>query len=286
MTTMTNRSVDDFSDMDDLDSAQTRNASPAQLATIPCPKCMGSGKFTFGYHNVRTETCLQCKGSGQVRADWQKRREAFKKGEATKAAKLAHRAFEWQEAYPGEWKWISAASERGFDFARSMEQAVTSYGSLTPRQLAAVQSCMEKDQARQADRAKAQADRGVAVTGGSTIAAALAKATVAGRKAPKIRTETANFSLAKPHSANAGCVYVVAPDDTYLGKITPEGVFLPSRDCSEDAKLSVARVSTNALAEAVEYGKRTGRCSCCGRELTDPASIAAGIGPICAAGYF
>lgn len=30
-------------------------------------------------------------------------------------------------------------------------------------------------------------------------------------------------------------------------------------------------------------GRRTGRCCCCGRELTDPDSIAAGIGPICEA---
>lgn len=33
---------------------------------------------------------------------------------------------------------------------------------------------------------------------------------------------------------------------------------------------------------AVEYGHRTGSCCICGRTLTDPASIAAGIGPICA----
>lgn len=26
----------------------------------------------------------------------------------------------------------------------------------------------------------------------------------------------------------------------------------------------------------------TGRCSCCGRELTDPTRVAMGIGPICA----
>jgi hypothetical protein len=32
----------------------------------------------------------------------------------------------------------------------------------------------------------------------------------------------------------------------------------------------------------VAYGRATGSCSCCGRELTDPVSIEAGIGPICA----
>jgi hypothetical protein len=29
--------------------------------------------------------------------------------------------------------------------------------------------------------------------------------------------------------------------------------------------------------------QRDGRCRCCGRRLTDPARIAAGVGPVCAA---
>lgn len=36
---------------------------------------------------------------------------------------------------------------------------------------------------------------------------------------------------------------------------------------------------------AVEYGHRTGSCCICGRTLTDPASIEAGIGPICASKF-
>jgi len=37
---------------------------------------------------------------------------------------------------------------------------------------------------------------------------------------------------------------------------------------------------------AVLYGKASGNCSICGRDLTDPESIERGIGPICAAKYF
>ena len=40
------------------------------------------------------------------------------------------------------------------------------------------------------------------------------------------------------------------------------------------------------LAQAAEYGKLTGSCVCCGRLLTDPASIADGIGPVCKAKNF
>ena len=36
------------------------------------------------------------------------------------------------------------------------------------------------------------------------------------------------------------------------------------------------------LEEAQEWGRRTGVCCSCGRELTDPDSISRGLGPICA----
>ena len=38
---------------------------------------------------------------------------------------------------------------------------------------------------------------------------------------------------------------------------------------------------TDPLAAAVAYGKRTGRCCCCGLELTHKDSIDLGIDPIC-----
>lgn len=40
-------------------------------------------------------------------------------------------------------------------------------------------------------------------------------------------------------------------------------------------------VEADPLAAARENGVLTGRCSCCGRPLTDPTSIEYGIGPIC-----
>lgn len=41
-------------------------------------------------------------------------------------------------------------------------------------------------------------------------------------------------------------------------------------------------IEANPLAAAMKYGKLSGRCCSCGRDLTDPSSIAMGIGPICA----
>lgn len=41
------------------------------------------------------------------------------------------------------------------------------------------------------------------------------------------------------------------------------------------------KISADVKAAAIRYGKELGVCSVCGRTLTNPESIAAGIGPVC-----
>lgn len=65
----------------------------------------------------------------------------------------------------------------------------------------------------------------------------------------------------------------------YLGKVTRIG--MDSR-LSDDVKEVILQASNDPLTAAIRYGKVSGECSCCGRELTDPESINRGIGPICA----
>ena len=65
----------------------------------------------------------------------------------------------------------------------------------------------------------------------------------------------------------------------YLGKITRQA--LDSR-LSHDVKSVIMDAANDPLTAAIRYGKVSGSCSCCGRELTDPRSISRGIGPICA----
>lgn len=65
----------------------------------------------------------------------------------------------------------------------------------------------------------------------------------------------------------------------YLGKVTPSGC--DSR-LSDIVKETIMAAASDPLNAAIRYGKVSGSCSCCGRELTDPKSIEAGIGPICA----
>lgn len=68
----------------------------------------------------------------------------------------------------------------------------------------------------------------------------------------------------------------------YLGKVTPTG--MDSR-LPDDVKSVLTEAANDPLTAAIRYGKVSGSCSCCGRELTDPQSIERGIGPICAVKY-
>lgn len=64
----------------------------------------------------------------------------------------------------------------------------------------------------------------------------------------------------------------------YLGKVTPNRI--DSR-ISDDVKAVLLEAAADPLTAAVKYGRETGSCSCCGKELTNKQSIELGIGPIC-----
>jgi hypothetical protein len=119
----------------------------------------------------------------------------------------------------------------------------------------------------------------------SRINALLNKALSSKLKYPKFRIDGLCFSLAPLNSQNAGAVYV-KHDGEYIGKIQ-NGKYTPTLRALElnNIGAKIARVAANPREAAVEYGKMSGQCACCGRTLTDPASVDAGIGPICAANW-
>lgn len=102
-------------------------------------------------------------------------------------------------------------------------------------------------------------------------------------KKPVFRAAELAFSLAPANGKNSGAVYVKRGPD-YQGKIA-DGKFIPSNGCHTATADAVVRVSSDPRGEAVKHGNITGRCSCCGRELSDPISIEMGIGPICASNW-
>jgi hypothetical protein len=99
-------------------------------------------------------------------------------------------------------------------------------------------------------------------------------------KTPKFRFEDLVISRAPDTGANAGALYVKA-DGQYVGKVK-EGKFFGIRFTPEDTLSKLQQIAESPLSSAVAYGRKTGTCACCGRELTVHASIERGIGPICA----
>ncbi len=118
----------------------------------------------------------------------------------------------------------------------------------------------------------------------SAVADKLQNAVNAGLKNPKLRLDGLCFSMAKPTSANPNHIYVTENatyGSTYFGKIDPSGRFSDSRDCSSGVKDRLTEISKDVLKAATDYGKMSGSCSACSRQLTEKKSIEMGIGPIC-----
>ena len=73
--------------------------------------------------------------------------------------------------------------------------------------------------------------------------------------------------------------------DGVVGKIVNGEVTLWSgrlRDNQPAVEELLNELEQNPLAAAMKYGKLSGLCCSCGRDLTDPVSIEQGIGPVCA----
>jgi hypothetical protein len=277
----------DFSDLEalDWDNAAVKAAPAPQ--DQPCLKCAGKGEIRYGYVNITYYPCSLCKGTGRVTDARLKRVAAHRKGVKTAADNKVKRADAWHAANPAESQWMRSRADR-FDFAASMLSSVAEYGKLTDKQLDAVRRCMAKDAERNAARnAEAKAREVTLGDAAGAIRDALNQAHGKGLKSPQLRTEHFNFERAKDSSRNPGCVYVLGrPGGAYLGKITPDGTFCPSRDCTAEQRAHVATVAADPLGAAVAFGRLSGECSCCGRRLTDPVSIANGIGPVCASNFF
>ena len=159
-------------------------------------------------------------------------------------------------------------------FAKSLVDQVASKGSLSDKQLFAASAMLTKIKANKAERESNMISVDV-----SRILAVLDKADPA-MKTPKIRVGDFVFSKPAPHSKNAGSVYIKQLGE-YIGKVTG-GYYLPVGNVSKDTIAEIQEICKDPMESAVAYGRRTGNCAVCARELTVKESIDRGIGPICA----
>lgn len=241
-------------------------------STFSCPACKGRGTF-ISYTGRVVGNCFKCKGSGKV----SKGVAAAAKAKVTRQQNLIAKQEEFIASNSEVWKFIQRNAEWS-DFYRSMRDAVNTYGTLTENQLAAVNRGIEKAAIKKEEKAKEREKLGGEVDI-SAIDALFDAARENGLKKLAFRTDGMKISAARENSRNPGALYV-EQEGAYVGKIV-NGKFIPNYAAKENTLEMIVDIAKDPLEKARYYGRKTGVCSCCGRELTDEVSIANGIGPIC-----
>jgi hypothetical protein len=250
-------------------------------AVFQCPKCRGRGSVTIGYSNPRQAQCFKCRGKGNV----SKGVAAAAKGKETKARNKA----KWQHDHQELINQLAAISDWN-DFARACIDDITQYGSLHDWKVEKAEKMLvtiaEKRAAKRAEKDAENAGKSGNV-GVEAIDAMFATAKANGLKKPIFRTERLTIKLAPAHGRNAGALYVMDRDlgGEYVGKIVG-GKFEARREAKPDTLKLLCEIAGDPMEAAVRYGRSTGTCCICARELTDAGSVAAGIGPVCANKFF
>lgn len=187
-------------------------------------------------------------------------------GVTSRGATRAARAAEFREEHQELVAWMET-NQDWCSFARSLLDSLTQWGSLTTKQLAAIERTRAKAEAPKAPGPE------VDVTGIEKLFETVA---ARGRKRLKLWLGDYVISRAPETGKNPGALYVKSAEGDYLGKIHHGRV--QARDSEEIAR-TVSGV--RSLRDLQMIGRLTGRCCACGLPLSDPNSVADGIGPVC-----
>jgi len=256
-------------------------AAPAAAKPLPenykpkehfekCGKCAGTGMTRWG-------VCFRCKGKrGKAyKTSPEQRAQARDKKHAREADKATSNLESFKTEHPDVWAWMDGST---FPFAISLRDAVAKYGALSEKQLAAARNALTKLNAAKAARAERAANAPTVEI--SAISEAFERATAAGIKRPRLTIAGYTFSKAPATGTNAGAIYVRAGHE-YIGKVAG-GRFIAVFACKPEQEAKVLEIAADPKAAAIAHGRQFGVCAVCKRELSDPVSIANGIGPVCA----
>lgn len=269
---------DDFVDslVEDVTPIETKRSKEKRY---PCGQCAGTGKYQGPRVHQEKSHCFACRGRGYFKTDprkLQKQRaaRALKREQAKAEAMNANKATGLLELF-AEFDMLNWN-----DFARSMHQQHCEGKEWSEKQINAALVMVEKTRVSREKRAAEREAAAVSVNLQGIIDM-FDTAKSSGYKRPIYRAEGLIISLAPANGVNAGALYVKDADKQYLGKVKDGRYY----GCDE-AKTALAVIAENPREAAIRYGQRTGTCACCGRALTNHASIALGIGPVCASRWF
>ena len=279
-----NDQFDDFIDsLMDHEPVVRQNAAPRQ--TYPCGQCAGTGKYQGARVHQDKAHCFACRGRGYFYSSYADRLKAKQAARARAKTKLEVAIATFEEQEPVMFAdlrdcWRSAG-ESGNSFIYSLAQQLFTRGSLTDKQVAAWQLGKARLEEIRAQRAAEAESRKVADVDLAPIRAMFDTAKANGLKKTAYRAEGLILTAAPDTGRNPGALYVTDEQKEYLGKLVGT-TFHPMRNAPASVGDALRAIAADPKEAAVRWGRKTGRCSCCGRELTDPTSVAMGIGPICA----
>lgn len=263
--------------LDDLNAPAREKA----FTKFPCEHCAGTGRYRGVRIHQSEARCFACDGRGWFKSSAHDRAKGRAASKARKVNKLVSAQAAFNEQHPGLIEALRPLAG-WHQFAASLLQQYGERGALSEKQVAAGWAAVEKQKAREAEKvAKRQERSGVVDIAG--IQALFDKARASGLKKPHFRTDVLKISVAPPTSRNAGALYVKHRNE-YAGKIVGS-TFQAAYGAAPEVLSLLQELAANPEEVARKYGRETGSCCCCGRELTDPASVAAGIGPDCAANW-
>jgi hypothetical protein len=268
----------DFSDLDQKDFTG-HVAAPRAVQTFPCQSCAGTGQY-HRHNRFESTICFACNGKGSHKkphADTMRDKQVRK---AKLAATQIRKVEAARDALPAGVFAFLAKNSDWSDFFRSLYDQVNGGKCLSENQIGAILRSQAKMAAKREEK---QAARTTDVDL-AAIEALFDKAKESGLKKLVYRAHGLVLSPAKAASANFGSIYVKTKGGEYLGKVTGNR-FICTSAATDEHKATLNAVAADPSGEAKAYGKATGECCCCGRELTDPASISNGIGPICASNW-
>ena len=266
---------------DDFSTTPVKAEKPAE--TFPCQSCAGTGIWKgfkrngYGGEAVSGK-CFSCNGVGSFKKSYADRKAAKDKRVARKAAVVSSAKAEMIKDHAVMLVALHDIAS-WHRFAASLVEQYRAKGDLSEKQIAAAYNVIESVEKKAAERSEKRDEKSGTVDM-ARIREMFETASGGGLKRPVFRTQTLKLSLAPATGNNPGAIYVKY-NDAYAGKIVGDE-FKANSFAPADTLAQLIEIAADPLGVAVKYGRVTGSCGCCGRELTVKESVERGIGPICA----
>lgn len=172
-------------------------------------------------------------------------------------------------------------------FAASLYAQYLERNSLSPRQWPWVHKLATEQVAREKNREEDPSSRF------ENVPPLFRRALDSGLRYPRITLDMDEgrvmLKVAGPRSKTPGAIHVTDGrsygENTYYGRIDKDGTWHPGRRTPGWVSETLAALNDQTLSFVVRYGRQTGSCCFCNRELTTRESVAAGYGPVCAGHY-